>query len=423
MLGLLLIRYYIVLFCLVSIISIDPTIAISMNKDSSSSATSSPTATCCTTDGSSVSNPRAKRRHSWSGSRKINVSEDGAKITTKEQHKIHNIPINNNHDKVNENLEDRQNFISSLIAGVGSGSLASVVCAPLDLVRTRMQVAGGLQGKSAQAQSHAKIIKSLQEIYISDGLRGCFRGLGATLATVPAFWGLYFPLYERFKCGILDWSNQYGNGGNNHHALVHLSSAISAGAVADIICNPMFVVRTRMQTEALHYFQMPVSERRPHNIMTTVVGMYKEAGIPIFWRGLTASLLGLGHVGIQFPVYERLKAEARKRSANGEESPIDLLLASGLSKMCAAVITYPHEVIRSRMMDARGAVAGKNVYRTAQHIVKNEGYTGLYAGIRVSLFRVVPNCCVTFVSYELIARWVRSQMNERNGIEKEKEND
>lgn len=413
MLGLLLISYYIVLFCLVSI-SIVPTIAMD--------PTSSKTVTSCTAD-SGISNTPAKRRHSWSGSRKINVSEEDDILSANDQQHKHNIPINNNHDKVNENLEDRQNFISSLIAGVGSGSLASVVCAPLDLVRTRMQVAGGLQGKSAQAQSHAKIIKSLQEIYISDGLRGCFRGLGATLATVPAFWGLYFPLYERFKCGILEWSNQYGNGGHNHHALVHLSSAISAGAVADIICNPMFVVRTRMQTEALHYFQMPISERRPHNIMTTVVGMYKEAGIPIFWRGLTASLLGLGHVGIQFPVYERLKAEARKRSTNGEESPIDLLLASGLSKMCAAVITYPHEVIRSRMMDARGAVAGKNVYRTAQHIVKNEGYTGLYAGIRVSLFRVVPNCCVTFVSYELIARWVRSQMSEKNGIEKEREDD
>jgi hypothetical protein len=30
----------------------------------------------------------------------------------------------------------------------------------------------------------------------SIGVCGCFWGLGATLATVPAFWGIYFPLYE-----------------------------------------------------------------------------------------------------------------------------------------------------------------------------------------------------------------------------------
>mmetsp|Transcript_7462 Transcript_7462/g.15965 ORF Transcript_7462/g.15965 Transcript_7462/m.15965 type:complete len:445 (-) Transcript_7462:87-1421(-) len=347
------------------------------------------------------------RRHSWSGSRKINVLEEDESaspdidLTQSETNQV---------IATQSLLEDRQNFVSSLFAGVGSGSLASIVCAPLDLVRTRMQVAGGLDRGTSQTP---KIVKSIYEIYLSDGIRGCFRGLGATLATVPAFWGLYFPLYEGFKKRILHWSSKYGDGGHNHHALVHLGSAITAGAVADVVCNPMFVVRTRMQTEALHYFQMPVSDRRPHGVISTVSGLYKEGGLPIFWRGLTASLLGLGHVGIQFPVYERLKAEARKRSKDGNESPMDLLLASGLSKMTAAVITYPHEVIRSRMMDARGATAGKNVINTMRHIIETEGYGGLYVGLRISLVRVVPNCCVTFVSYELIARWVREQMAKK----------
>mmetsp|Transcript_19848 Transcript_19848/g.35108 ORF Transcript_19848/g.35108 Transcript_19848/m.35108 type:complete len:407 (-) Transcript_19848:138-1358(-) len=383
--------------------------AEAMDQSSSSSATSLPQSQQqqCQKDEKSSMLPR---RHTWSGSGKFIVCEDDD-IAAAE------ISIVSTNKAAEAYLAERRSFVSSLIAGVGSGSLASVVCAPLDLVRTRMQVAGGLEGKSAHS---AKIIQSIHEIYIADGVRGCFRGLGATLATVPIFWGLYFPLYESFKSRILDWSSQYGDGGHNHHALVHLSSAMSAGAIADVVCNPMFVVRTRMQTEALHYFQMPASERRPHGSMKTAMGMYKEGGLPIFWRGLTASLLGLGHVGIQFPVYERLKAEARNRSSDGEESPLDLLIASGLSKITAAVITYPHEVIRSRMMDARGPMAGKNVYRMAKHIVQNEGYGGLYVGLRVSLLRVVPNCCVTFVSYELIARWVRAQMGERT---REKENE
>lgn len=388
-----------ILFGLISLtLSSIGNVEAAMDQSSSSPSTSLPQSQQCQkAEGASII-----RRHSWSGSRKINVSEEDDIVATEK--------VSTSNTASDEELE-RQNFVSSLVAGVGSGSLASVVCAPLDLVRTRMQVAGGLEGKSEQS---AKIIKSLREIYLSDGVRGCFRGLGATLATVPAFWGLYFPLYERFKSRILEWSLEYGNGGHNHHALVHLSSAMTAGAVADVICNPMFVVRTRMQTEALHYFQMPMSERRPHGVMATVAGLYREGGIPIFWRGLTASLLGLGHVGIQFPVYERLKAEARRRSPDGEESPLDLLIASGLSKMTACIATYPHEVIRSRMMDARGPVAGKNALRTLQHIVKNEGYSGLYVGLRVSLFRVVPNCCVTFVSYELIARYVRAEMAKRN---------
>ena len=379
-----------------------------MDRSSSSSTT-----TPMSQQNSGEKQPSIARRYSWSGSRKMNVAEeDDIAATTTSAANASSKQISE--AKADDTIVKRQNFASSLIAGVGSGSLASVVCAPLDLVRTRMQVAGGLEGKAAH---NAKIIKSIQEIYVSDGIRGCFRGLGATLATVPAFWGLYFPLYEGFKKNILEWSSQYAgseNGGNNHHAFVHLSSAMTAGAIADVVCNPMFVVRTRMQTEALHYFQMSAAERKPHGFMSTVLGLYKEGGIPIFWRGLTASLLGLGHVGIQFPVYERLKAEARKRSSSGEETPLDLLVASGLSKMTAAVITYPHEVIRSRMMDARGPVGGKNALDTLRHIVKKEGYAGLYVGLRVSLVRVVPNCCVTFVSYELIAREVRKQMGGTN---------
>ncbi len=349
------------------------------------------------------------RRHSWSGSRKINVCEEDEEVFITQS-------STKDSKKIDAKLVERQNFMSSIIAGVGSGSLASIVCAPLDLLRTRMQVVGGLEKNGS---TNPKIIKSIYEIYAQDGIRGCFRGLGATLATVPAFWGLYFPLYESLKHQFMTLSSSYGDGGHNHHALVHLSSAMTAGAVADVVCNPMFVVRTRMQTEALHYFQVPVAERKPHGVAATIIGLYKEGGVPIFWRGLTASLLGLFHVGIQFPVYERLKAEARRRSPNKEESALDLLLASGLSKMTAATITYPHEVIRSRMMDARGASAGKNVFETMRYIIKSEGYGGLYTGLRVSLLRVVPNCCVTFVSYELIARWVRNEMNKKESPDKE----
>ena len=69
------------------------------------------------------------------------------------------------------------------------------------------------------------------------------------------------------------------------------------------------------------------------------------------------------------------------------------------------------------MMDARGSAAGLSIYRTAYNIIQNEGYAGLYVGLRVSLVRVVPNCCVTFVSYELIARWVRAQMGYSKQVE------
>ena len=310
--------------------------------------------------------------------------------------------------------ESTRNTVASLLAGVGSGALSSIACAPLDLVKTRMQVLGEFN-KSNVNSNQLSITKSLQDIIQKDGMRGCFRGLFPTLLTVPSFWGIYFPLYEISKKDL----HEYYQGRNVHDGnkvpsgpIVHMSSAILAGAIADFFCNPMFVVRTRMQTEALHYMDVPKEERRPHGITKTVKGLYKEAGFAAFWRGFTASLLGLSHVGIQFPVYEYLKADARSRSANNEESAFDLLIASGMSKMIATSLTYPHEVVRSRLMDYRGNDQGrKGLVNTFKRIVKNEGFGALYTGIHVSLVRVVPNCCITFITYEMILRYAKAHIS------------
>lgn len=281
---------------------------------------------------------------------------------------------------------------SSLVAGVGSGALASIVCAPLDLLRTRMQVWGEMSQKKISAMD---FLKSIQQ---TEGAIGYFRGLGATLATVPLFWGIYFPLYDDFK-------HRFAHQCNFPPAATHCASAISAGAIADVVCNPLFFVRTRLQTEALH---RTAGQPAHMGMMTTVKQLYQEGGVLIFWRGISASLFGLSHVAVQFPVYEYLKEHFR----NGREhcTSMELLVASGVSKMFASLLTYPHEVLRSRMMDSR---TSKTLLQTIERILTKEGYLGFYSGIHISLLRVVPNCCITFLSYELLLRLAKEKLQAR----------
>ena len=308
---------------------------------------------------------------------------------------------------------------SSLLAGVGSGALASIACAPLDLLRTRLQV-GGPTSSSAR--------RLLLDILRTDGYTGVFRGLGATLATVPLFWGLYFPLYEEIKRRLLQknhvhHSHQYQHPYQFHlsPALTHCVSAISAGAIADVICNPLFLVRTRLQTAALHQNPHPHpnlphhTNQQPLGMISTFRQLYQQGGISIFWRGISASLFGLSHVAVQFPVYEWIKEYFQTQSHNGPHkrqdcTSLEILLASGASKMCASLLTYPHEVLRSKMMDSRTSTT---LIQTIQTIWKLEGLRGFYSGIQISLLRVVPNCCITFLSYEMFLRFAKEQLERK----------
>jgi Mitochondrial carrier protein len=110
-----------------------------------------------------------------------------------------------------KNEDESIYWISSLISGICSGTVSSIACAPLDLVRTRLQVWGGVvvgSGAAATTKSGAAvtilaqrqrttapatgtILQIFRDIIKRDGWQGCFRGLTATLFTVPAFWGVY----------------------------------------------------------------------------------------------------------------------------------------------------------------------------------------------------------------------------------------
>jgi solute carrier family 25 folate transporter 32 len=68
----------------------------------------------------------------------------------------------------------------------------------------------------------------------------------------------------------------------------------------------------------------------------------RNEGIRGFYKGLGPSLIGVSHVAIQFPLYEKLKSLLIESNMQSETS--NILLASAVSKMVASTATYPHEV-------------------------------------------------------------------------------
>lgn len=89
---------------------------------------------------------------------------------------------------------------------------------------------------------------------------------------------------------------------------------------------------------------------RPTSYSTTLQ-IYRTEGIRGFYKGLSASLLGVTEGTIQWSLYEQFKkiAKAEQIKSNGASGGDAtegwrVSMAAGMAKLVATVITYPHEV-------------------------------------------------------------------------------
>ena len=142
--------------------------------------------------------------------------------------------------------------------------------------------------------------------------------------------------------------------------------------------------------------------------------LYQSEGLRGFYRGLVPSLFGVSHGALQFMAYEQMKKYQGARGSHPQKdlTNFDYLVFSGLSKLFAGSVTYPYQVIRSRLQTYD---AGKN-YTSARDVAvqvwKREGLSGFYKGLGPNLLRVIPSSCVTFLVYENIKVYLTTIVSE-----------
>ncbi|GAA5823503.1 hypothetical protein JCM11251_000659 [Rhodosporidiobolus azoricus] len=341
-------------------------------------------------------------------------------------------------------------------AGIAAGLVSTVCMQPLDLLKVQLQVSTAPKGARGTL---GQIAWGLREITRKEGgVKGLYRGIAPNLVGNASSWGFYFLWYTMLKESL--FPNQPE--GKKLNAGQHLLASATSGVITAVMTNPLWVVKTRMYTTSAS------SQHAYRGVLHGLTTLARTEGLAGLSKGLTLAIIGVSNGAIQFMVYEELKKrrfEAKKRrlggvgdqKALGTLSNTEYIIMSGSAKLVAIGITYPYQVIRSRIQyqpqfsqPVLSSAASSSTsspaapllgsssptkplppsssstpsiapYRSIPDVLRRtyaqEGLGGFYKGLATNAVRILPGTCVTFVVYERVAGWL-AKLGERRAVER-----
>ena len=294
-----------------------------------------------------------------------------------------------------------------------SGTVGAAITCPLEVVKTRLQSrqftapavqVAGLNGSYISlksltmplrvAASHVNgTVAVLKGVAVNEGVGALWKGIGATFVGVIPARAIYFSAYSKGKHYLGEL-----NGGNESSPFVHLGAAGIAGVTTSTATNPIWLVKTRMQLQS-------TSNRLYTSSWNCVVSIIRNEGLSSLYKGLGASYLGVIESSMQWVIYEHLKKGIQKRPHHRSDNAwLEFFGAAGAAKLIAAIVAYPHEVLRTRMREETNNTTRRyrTITQTARLILKEEGIGAFYGGMTAHLMRVVPNSAIMFFCYEFL---------------------
>jgi solute carrier family 25 protein 33/36 len=258
-------------------------------------------------------------------------------------------------------------------------------------------------------------LQILHSIHVHEGWRALFKGLGPNLTGVVPARAINFYVYGNGK-RIL--SEHFGH---TDPAVVpmgiHLSAAAIAGIATGTATNPIWLVKTRLQLDKSNASNIPGRGRQYQNSWDCIKQTVRHEGIRGLYRGLSASYLGVSESALQWVMYEQMKMFMARQEAARQADPTHVqtwmddtmhwggkIGSAGLAKFIAATVTYPHEVVRTRLRQAPSVPVGggkvemkyTGLVQCFKTVFKEEGMIGLYGGLTPHLLRVVPSAAIMF---------------------------
>lgn len=294
---------------------------------------------------------------------------------------------------------------SQLLAGGVAGAVSKTCTAPLARLTILFQLQG-MQTRDISALGRPSIVREASRIAYEEGIRAFWKGNGVTIVHRLPYSAISFYSYEKYKRFLLDLTGIEGRPESLGVGMgTNLLAGGGAGLTAASSTYPLDLIRTRLAAQR--------NERYYKGIGHALGTIRRDEGLKGLYKGMGATLLGVGpNIAINFCVYDTLKSfwNVRRSEYSG---PWTSLICGSIAGITSSTVSFPLDLVRRRMQ-LEGAGGKALVYKTGilgtfMHIVKTEGWTGLYRGILPEYLKVVPSVGIVFMTYETIKRCLSSE--------------
>lgn len=269
--------------------------------------------------------------------------------------------------------------------GGAAGVFACVNTHPLDLAKVRLQAA---------PLPKPTLVKMITNIVKNENILGLYSGLSAAILRQCTYTTIRFGIYDIIKENLIP-KDQLSN------MAYLLPSSMVSGALGGLAGNFADVVNIRMQNDSA---LEPSLRRNYKNAFDGVWKIYRhEGGIKTLLTGWKPNMVrGVLMTASQVVTYDvfknylvtTLNFDPTKKSTH--------FSASLLAGLVATTICSPADVIKTRIMNARGE--SKSAIEILTTAIKTEGPSFMFRGWLPSFTRLGPFTILIFFAIEQLKK-------------------
>ncbi|PRP81223.1 hypothetical protein PROFUN_02057 [Planoprotostelium fungivorum] len=188
-------------------------------------------------------------------------------------------------------------------------------------------------------------------------------------------------------------------------SMKHFVAGGAAGAVSRTTVSPLERLKILYQVQ-------PRGQEEYKTIRGSLTKMYRDEGWRGYFKGNGTNIVRIvPYSAAQFAAFEQFKKMLTKPGEK-DLTPLNRLNAGAMAGIVSVVVTYPLDLIRTRLsVQSTTAPKYNGIAHAWKMIIKQEGVHALFKGITPTVMGVAPYVGLNFMTYETLKAFVKTNMN------------